>query len=293
MGSEPAPDELAEPFDVVVHCAASTKWSMDERQATTANIDTAAALAEVVSLQTRLVYVSTAFVTGRLGTNESPRTDDYHNLYEWSKAWGERIVASRWPACAIVRLPLVIGRRRDGHIDEFNGLYTFLKALAIGTAPALLGDPAAYFDIVPVDDAAGAIVAAAVGTDAGTAGPQIVGAGDGALRLGQSLDVIYEAWNEFRAAHGAEPLSTPPIITPEQWDRFFFPFAREHLSPMQLRAVELLAEFRPYSTCHEPLPVTIRIEPVEAALRQCVTHWLSENRRVALMNPRPWVAGHA
>ena len=290
MGERPRPPELTGRWDVVVHCAASTRWSMTPAEAHVANIAPMLALEEVVGPRTHLVHVSTAFAGGLTGSTESDDPADYRNAYEWSKAACERVVHERFPGSTIFRPPLIIGRRRDGHVSRFSGIYMFLRAASTGLAPALVAARKGLLDLVPVDDAAARVVALVTHNRPRLTTIDIIGRGTRALTVGQTLDVTQAALNDVRAANGLPPIPRPPLIEPERWTRFYLPFARQHLTARQLRTVALLGEFQPYTSIETPFLVTSHVPDLTPALGTAIRHWAQRYPVAALGRPRAWSA---
>ena len=290
MGEQQRPAELMGRWDVVVHCAASTRWSMTPAEAAQANLRPMDALDEVVGPRTHLVHISTAFAGGRTGSTESTDPADYRNAYEWSKAASERLVHERFPGSTIFRPPLIIGRRRDGHVSRFSGIYMFLRAASTGLAPALVAARRGLLDLVPVDDAAARVVALVTGDRPRQTVIDVIGRGQLALTVGQTLDITQATLNEVRAVNGQAPIPRPPLIEPDRWTRFYLPFAREHLTPRQLRTVSLLGEFQPYTSIEEPFAVTSHVRDLAPALVMAIRYWARRYPTAALGNPRAWSA---
>ena len=293
MGAEPKPAALAGHWDVVVHCAASTRWSMTPAEAIEANIGPMLALDQVVDSDTHLIHVSTAYAGGRLGSIDSADVADYRNCYEWSKAASERMVRERFPSSTIYRPPLIIGRRRDGYASRFTGIYTFLRAASTGLAPALVAATRGRLEIVPVDDVASHAVTLVVGERPEETVVDVIGRGHRALTVAETLDVTQGALNEIRGSHGLPPIPRPPLIESKRWTRFYLPFASEHLTSRQLRTVRLLSEFEPYTSIEEPFEITTPVRDITPALRTAILHWAQRYPAAALGRPRAWSADAA
>ncbi len=288
MGYEPPPAELGGGFDVVAHCAALIQWSPAPEEAWRGNVGPAEALAALVDPATPVVGVSTAYGLGRPGAVDSERLDDFCNAYEWAKVAAERVLGRRFRRLSLVRCPFLVGRRGDGAITRFHGMYTFVHGLATGLTPALVGETEAYMEIVPVDEMAAEVVAAALGPPPeGTVVTSVCG-GPHALRMREGLEISFGALDRWRAVRGLAPLERAPLIPPERWERFFFPFAREHLSERQLRIISLLDQFRPYVTTLEPLSPTRPVTDMGPALARSVQAWADAHPRSAGGAPREW-----
>src|ERR1700759_5425792 len=161
MDWRPSPAEARMLFEDVthlIHMAADVRWNQPVEQAMAANAETTANLLALsrrfAKKLRRLVYVSTAFVDSYDHTDKAPKLafdgGYYNNTYEYSKARGEDYVArSELPFC-IVRPSLVIGSEENGQVARFNGLYQVVRQIALGLAPAIVGEPTAVIDIVPV-----------------------------------------------------------------------------------------------------------------------------------------------
>jgi len=288
IGHEPPPEILQTDWDIIVNCAASTRWNMSREDAIRANVDSVRALEALVSPATRVVHVSTAFVAGLRGSHESTELSDYRNTYEWSKAAAERVAVATFTNCAIVRPPLIVGRRSDGRIARYNGLYTCVRASITGLAPALVGDERAYVDIAPVDDVARLVVDAT--RYSLTSGPVVrtIACGSGAPTLGTIVETTYEIVNDRRRLLGLPELERVPIVSTERWNRFYFPFIKDLLRPNQMRAVDLLNEFGPYLTMSSPLSGEVAVPRAVDVLRQCLKTWVEDHPRAVAAKPKVW-----
>lgn len=287
MGAEALPDALCGPWDVVVNTAADTRWSMIPEEARAANVHSVEALLENVRPARRLIHLSTAHAIGYRDSIESADTADYRNAYEWSKATAERMLREHCDNALIVRFPMVLGRREDGYISRFTGYYKLLRALASGLLPAMVGRSAAYVDLVAADDIADRVERAILDDDCPVE-PVILGRGHQAPTAEEALDLIFGTLNQWRAGRGIPPLQRPPLLEPERWDRFFLPFARQHLSQVQLSVIDVFAEFRPYLSIVEPFRVTDVVGDIAEVIRRSVRYWAEQNSAVATANPRPW-----
>lgn len=286
MAAEPPPADLRGPWDVIVHAAADTRWTMTPAEATAANVDTVAALEPVVGPATHLVHVSTAYSTGLTGSVESDELGDYRNSYEWSKAGAERLVHGTFPRFSIVRPPLIVGRRGDGRAVRFSGMYTMLRAITGSLVPVVVADADAYFEVVPVDAVAAVIAGAAL--EGGERKTLIVAGGETALRVGEAVELMTMALNGWRAERDLAPFEVPRLISRDSWDRFFFPFVRDELSARQLRILELLANFEPYLEVREALAPTHPVEGLESVIFAAARFWADAEPQRASLSPRPW-----
>jgi nucleoside-diphosphate-sugar epimerase len=288
LGVEPQPTWAAGPWDVIVHTAASTRWTMTVDEARTANLESLRAILDLVGPDTHLVHVSTAYADGIAGEGTSIDPEDYRNPYEWSKALGEQLVRRQVAHRTLVRPSLVIGRRSDGFIDRFTGTYSLAQALTSGLAAVLVGDPDARVDIVPVDDVVDAVEAAVLGPPPEPEAVRTVAAGGNAPTFAELVGRACEVVNVHRTNHGVPLLEMPPFISLERWERFFLPFSHDILSQHQRRAIEVLQAFHVYTarpfTLPTPTPV---LEPLQA-YGVSVRYWIDRHPKVALRIPREW-----
>jgi nucleoside-diphosphate-sugar epimerase len=290
MGAEPPPPAISGPWDLIINAAADVRWSLRPEDALRANVDTVLALRPLVSPGTHVIHVSTAYVGGRRGDISSRDLADYRNSYEWSKAAAERLARDLFPRLTVIRPALVVGRRPDGRAARFSGMYTLVRGIATGTVPVIAADPQARLDLVPVDRVVDLILAAAreaageVWTVAG---------GAAAPTVSHAVEVIMAALNGWRSARGHEPVPVPRIISPQRWNRFFRPFARDQLTARQNQMLDLLSVFEPYLAATVPLSPTHPVHGVDDCLCAAVGYWATANPRLAAMNPLPWRSGAA
>jgi nucleoside-diphosphate-sugar epimerase len=290
MSVEPAPAPLRRRWDTIVNAAANTRWTMSEAEATGANVASVGALEPLVAAETRVVHVSTAYATGLRGDVESADPADYRNTYEWSKAHGERVARETFANLTVVRPPLIVGRRSDGRAARFTGMYTLVRGLTIGTVPAVVADPAARLDAIPVDDLCRLLVGTAASGAHEEGAVLTIAAGEAAPRVDEAIAEIVSSLNQWRLQQGHEPLECPPVIEPERWRRFHRPFARQYLGPRQLLILELLENFEPYLALVEPLQPDCEAVDILPCLRTSTAYWAEANPRVAALAPRPWRA---
>ncbi len=286
--AEQAPAALAGPWDAIVHCAADTRWTLSLDDAFAANVRTVEALAPLVSADTHVIHVSTAYATGLRGQAASDDPADYRNTYEWSKAHAERLARKTFPRLSIVRPPLIMGRREDGFAARFAGMYTVLRTLTTSMLPAVVALPEAQFELVPVDDLAALLVELVQG--APSAEVLTIAGGEDAMRVDRGLELIVEALNAWRLERGHEAFPAPRLVTPESWERFFLPFVRDELSLRQRRTLDLLSNFQPYLAVTEPLAPTHPVRDVEACVPASVRYWAESHVRQASLPLRPWKA---
>lgn len=288
MASEPAPAQLRRQWDAIVNTAANTRWTMNPEEATAANVASVHALVPLASEGTHVIHVSTAYALGLRNDVESADLADYRNSYEWSKAHAERVARDSFTRMTVVRPPLIVGRRSDGRAARFSGMYTLVRGLTVGTVPAVVANPEARFDAIPVDEL-GWLLADLAGNHHAREGSVLtIAAGTAAPTVEEAITAIVDSLNHWRQQHGRQPLECPPLISPDTWERFFRPFIREHLTPRQLMILELLQSFEPYLALADPLRPDYAVDDILSCLKTSTTYWADTTPRVAALAPRPW-----
>lgn len=290
----PAPAGLRRHWDVVVHTAARPRWNLPAGTAWRSNVEPVDAVAPLVSTGTRFVLLSTAYATGLHGSVESERLEDYRNTYEWSKAGAERRTRQRIGPAVVIRPPLVIGRRQDGVVARFTGLYSFLSAMTGSQLPVMVADRDSALDVVSTTDLAESCLRE-VDRPVDRERIVVLGGGSGVLSVGETLHLTESTLNEWRTARGIAPLGWPKLVPVETWYRLYRPMARRTFSPRQWRTLELLEPFIPYLTMPESVlgtPEATRV-PVPAmadCVRRCTEYWIRTHPGAAARELRRWSA---
>jgi nucleoside-diphosphate-sugar epimerase len=289
MGAEPAPAALRRDWDVVVHAAARPRWNLAAEVAHESNVLPVSALEQVVGPNSHLVHVSTAYAIGLRGDTGSADLADYRNSYEWSKAAAERAVRAGFGDVTIVRPPLVVGRRDDGAIARFSGLYSVVRAAVAGMLPVFVSETGALCEVVSCCDVTACILAAAEQGPVAGGRVDVLGRGTESSATKDVIDWMFIGLNRWRAAQGGSLFTPPTLVTPDQWHRFYLPFARPHMTQRQRHFTDLLAEFLPYMSITEPLSVSWRVEPVLECIARSIGRWAQAFPRLAMATPAPWV----
>ncbi|MGN6274713.1 MAG: SDR family oxidoreductase [Solirubrobacterales bacterium] len=288
MASEPVPAQLRRRWDAIVNTAANVRWTMSPEEATAANVASVQALAPLVSEGTHVIHVSTAYAVGRRDNIESSNPEDYRNTYEWSKAHAERVARESFARLTIVRPPLIVGRRSDGRAARFSSMYTLIRGLTLGTVPAVVANPEARFDAIPVDELCWLLADLAGNSHSKEGSVLTIAAGAAAPAVKEAIAAIVDSLNEWRQQHGRQPLDHPPLISPDSWKRFFRPFVREHLTSRQLMILDLLQSFEPYLELGDLLRPDYPIDDVLSCVKTSTRYWAETTPRIAGHVPQPW-----
>lgn len=165
LGLAPATlDRLASEIDLILHCAALTRFDLEEAAYRATNIDgTTRALELARRAGAGFVHVSTAYVCGE---RSGPICEDaplpsggFTNGYEASKAQAEALVRASGVPFVIARPSIVVGDSRTGAIRQFDTIYAAFKLIAEGHVRHMPVSEGATLDFVPLDHVAAGLVA--------------------------------------------------------------------------------------------------------------------------------------
>lgn len=145
----------------VLHGAASIRFDLDEEDTFPINVEGTRRII-AVALDTgrpiRFGHLSTLFVVGRrvgsIPENASPSELGFLNAYEASKWQAERLVRSAELDASIYRLPLLLGRARDGYVHHYLEAHMLLEAFSRGWFPEFPADATGSLPLMPTDVAA-------------------------------------------------------------------------------------------------------------------------------------------
>ena len=183
-----------------VHLAADTTFSNPLAQARAVNTTGTEHLLELArecASRVRFAYVSTAFVAGRrtgVITEElgSPSAG-WVNAYEQSKYEAEQLVCRQAANWIILRPATVVCDDGNGAVSQLNAVHRALRLYRAGLVAMMPGIDRSTIDVVTTDFVADAIARLALRDDA--AGRIVhLCAGEGALPLGELLDMTYAYW---------------------------------------------------------------------------------------------------
>ncbi|MCU1257869.1 MAG: Male sterility domain protein [Bryobacterales bacterium] len=151
---------LCQSIDTIVHCAASTKFTLPLAASRQVNLH---GTANIVQLARRsrqlkmLLHVSTTYIAGRKDgpLREAPMSDPdgWFSPYEQSKFEAEQFIYAHADCLpwVIARLSTVVGNSRTGHISRFNYFHQLLRLVPRNPLPFIPGDPDALVDVVADD----------------------------------------------------------------------------------------------------------------------------------------------
>lgn len=191
---------LAREVSAVLHFAADTSFSQTLAAARAVNVggtERALELAAEWPGVERVVFASTAFVAGRqtgpVSEADEP-SEGWVNAYEQSKHEAEARVRACGREWLVLRPSTLVFDTEAGAVRQLNAAHRSLRLWYHGLAPMIPGSEDAPVDVVPSCYVSRAIARLALHPEA--AGRTLhLCAGEGALPLGELLDLTYAAWS--------------------------------------------------------------------------------------------------
>jgi thioester reductase-like protein len=222
--------ELRGRVDLIVHCAAMTRFGLDPAAYEAVNVHGTARVIEFATSGSRspvpLVHVSTAYVCGeRDGLIRETDLDTgqrFANHYENSKFRAElavRTAAEHGLPAVVVRPSIVTGAARTGVIRDFTNMYVVLRVLTRGLVRTIPGHYDAVVDLVPIDFVADAIAQVCERFDH-AAGHTLHLTAAAPLTLGDFSDVMAE-FPSFHVPRYVPPYGFDPTLMPDLERRYY------------------------------------------------------------------------
>ncbi|HVE82551.1 MAG TPA: SDR family oxidoreductase [Myxococcales bacterium] len=159
-------DALAARLTRVIHSAAVTSFRQTPERAFLNNVQSTRNVLELAGRCRRpagVLHVSSAFVaggrTGRILEDDLDASTRFLNEYERSKLLSEQVARdamAHLPVC-VLRPSIVVGRREDGWVARFHGIYQVWELFHRGLVGLFPGDPEQPLDVIPADWLAEAI----------------------------------------------------------------------------------------------------------------------------------------
>jgi len=199
-----APDERAairRTVSAIIHLAADTRFStpLDRaRVVNTRGTERLLDLANECATPAHLAHVSTAFVAGRrtglIDEAFGSANAGFVNAYEQSKFEAEQLVRTHAPSWVILRASTVVCDDLSGRVTQQNAVHRALRLFHDGLVAMMPGVTGSTVDAVTTSFIADAIARLALNDDARGEIVHLC-AGDGALPLGELLDITHERWS--------------------------------------------------------------------------------------------------
>jgi len=154
----------------ILHCAAVTRFNVEESLARKVNVDGAVKLYQFASRckhLEQLALVSSIYACGLrdgvIGEDPLPEEPRFSNYYEWSKWESERRLQEDFGALPwkILRVATIVAETARGQVIQYNAFHNTLKLLFYGLISLVPGDRESPLYFVTADfavDAARAIL---------------------------------------------------------------------------------------------------------------------------------------
>jgi len=157
---------LASVVEVIIHCAAETKFSSASDLHRIVNVEGTRNVARFARASQGpipgLVHVSTAYVSGErsghVAEEEIDAGQPFANSYEASKATAEKLVRASGLRAAVARPSIIVGTSDTGAIGRFGNIYAFLRLIGDARITVLPSTPDASLDLVPIDHVMGGLI---------------------------------------------------------------------------------------------------------------------------------------
>jgi nucleoside-diphosphate-sugar epimerase len=215
LGLDPdAYEQLAREVDVVVHCAAATRFDIPREETFAINLDGTAHVLELVADSgARLLHLSTAFVVVPNGTS-SGWVDPGHYLD--SKRASEALVRDSGLDWHIVRPSVVIGDSETGEAARLQGFHFFMRALLSDQLPLLPVEEGDMGDFVSADLVADVLAAMVEKPPPGDVSS--ITAGERAYTARHAVERAIDI-----AERNGQEVPPPRLVDPEMVDRLIRP----------------------------------------------------------------------
>jgi nucleoside-diphosphate-sugar epimerase len=137
------------PVTTVVHCAAVTRFGVDEATARAVNVAGTARVCEFArrcGTLSRLLMLSTVYSagrqTGQVAEVAHDGSEGFVNFYEWSKWAAEWLALTEYAGAlplSVLRLSTVIADDESGSVTQFNAFHQSLKLFFYGLMSVIPG----------------------------------------------------------------------------------------------------------------------------------------------------------
>ena len=214
---EPFADIDPSEIDGIVHCAAVTRFNVEEELARSVNVEGAAklyAFADRCKKLERLALTSSVYACGlRDGiiAEEAITTEpEFSNYYEWSKWESERRLQIDFDHLPwmVLRVATVVAETARGQVQQYNAFHNTLKLLFYGLISLVPGDRETPLYFVTADFAVDAMSAILERGERGGV-YHICHTPDESMTLGELIDTAFTRFTmdpDFRERRILEPL---------------------------------------------------------------------------------------
>ncbi|MGH3166225.1 MAG: SDR family oxidoreductase [Trebonia sp.] len=253
--------QLARGTDVVLHCAASTRWNISRDVLFRVNVDGTRQVVDFAAQADAVLYhVSTAFVASHdyvagddfvAGGGEDGQRGSGPMAYVASKAAAEEVVSGSGLPAVTLRPSVFIGASRDGRIAAFQGIHKVAGLMLKDSLPVLPADPANLIDFIPQDVAAKAV--RRLLERQVSEGTYWLTAGEHAATVADLVQVTLD----LAAALGV-PAHSPRLMPASAVGRLLLPLLDDVMSPSLRRQFRLQLDLLHLFQSSGPLPSSLR-----------------------------------
>lgn len=261
--------------DAVVHSAANTSFAQTRAEATALNVMGTRNVLDVFANRAgRFVLVSTAFVAGRrsglIVEESSDGTDGWVNAYEESKHEAERLVRAHAADWLVLRPSTIVCDDASGRVTQLNAVHRGMHIYYRGLAAMMPGGERTLVDMVPLDYVARAIAQLTLARDVGSRTLHLC-AGEGALPLGELLDIAYAVWQ--RAPAWRRRSLPRPSLTGLETYRLFERTVEQTGDVRLQRVIRSLSHFMPQLAYPKIFDTTGAVRMLDMRAPEVRTFW--------------------
>jgi nucleoside-diphosphate-sugar epimerase len=266
---------LARETDVVLHCAASTRWNTGRDVLFRVNVGGTRQVVDFAAEAGAVLYhVSTAFVASHA---EDGQRGSGATAYVSSKAAAEEVAGGSGLPVVILRPSIFIGDSHDGRIAAFQGIHKVSGSLLKDALPVLPADPASVIDYIPQDVAAKAV--RRLLERQVSEGTYWLTAGEHAPTLADLVEVTLD----LAATLGVQTHS-PRLMPASAVGRLLLPLLDDVMSPslrrqfrLQLDLLQLFQSSGPLPSSLDDLGVHVTRDSQLDAFRRSAEYWAFVN----------------
>ena len=298
VGLEPGAERILREIDTILHLAADTSFGRSLPESRRTNVEGTRNLLELAAAAprpVRFVFVSTAFVAGRL-TGRVPETPHagaagWLNAYEQSKHEAEALVRERAAEWLILRPSTVVCDDPSGSVTQVNAVHRGMHVYYRGLAAMMPGSEETPVDMVPRDYVCEGISRLALAADVSGRTLHLCAGGD-ALPLGEVLDRAFALWE--RIPEWRRRCTSRPVLADLPTYRLFERSIEETGDARLRRVIRSVSFFMPqlafpkvFDTSGADSVLGFRPPPVRSFWTQVLEHLLLTQWRAFPPEPSP------
>ena len=215
--------------DVVIHAAADTNFSSEQRRQWDVNVEgTRRTLrwAEGCRGLKRFLLVSSVFVsgsrTGRIDERVTDERPEFVTYYQRTKWEAEHVALQSGLPVGVARISLILGSHATGGVHASGAVHSLIKWFARGLVPVIPGLPEARGDVIATETAAQSLTRMVMADwpagQAGRAPICHIAAGEQAPRMTELIDCVYQHFAK-RPAWLRRRIPRPKLVERADFER--------------------------------------------------------------------------